>query len=103
MKSCQDCIHLCVCDKQKVTNHKISKSVCKHFKDHSCAVDLSHVMLLEVDEDYGSFQIPKVILYNENHVTQEEALQIARAGEYHPSVLTLPKRQWASLFLNQNE
>lgn len=66
-------------------------------------VDLSHLMLLEVDEDYGSFQVPKVILYNENHVTQEESLRIARAGEYHPSVLVLPKRQWESLFLNRKE
>lgn len=74
--------------------------------DHLIAngiIDLSHVMLLEVDENYGSFQIPKVVLYNENHVTREEALYQARAGEYHPSVFTLPKRQWEYLFLNRKE
>lgn len=63
-------------------------------------VDLSHIMLLEVDEDYGSFQIPKVVPFNKNHVTQKEALQIVKAGEYNPYILSLPERQWKSLFLN---
>ena len=66
-------------------------------------MDFSHIMLFEVDEDYGSFQISKVVLFNKNHLTQEEALRIVKVGEYHPSVLTLPKRQWASLFLNRKE
>lgn len=79
------------CGKGIVADHLIANGV----------VDLSHVMLLEVEEDYGPFQVPKVVLYNENHVTQEEALRIVRAGEYHPSVLTLPKRQWETLFLNR--
>lgn len=82
------------------------KSFEEALADHLIAngvVDLSHMMLLEVDENYGSFQIPKVVLYNENHVTQEEALYQVCAGEYHPSVLTLPKRQWASLFLDCKE
>lgn len=35
MASCNDCIHVVVCDKQKVANHNVSKSVCKHFKAHS--------------------------------------------------------------------
>lgn len=66
-------------------------------------VDLSHIMLLETDEDYGPFQMPKVVLYNENHVTQEEALRIVKAGEYNSSVLVLPKCQWDTLFLNRKE
>lgn len=64
---------------------------------------LSHVMLLDVEEDYGPLKIPKVVLFNENHVSQEEALRIVKAGEYHPSVLILPKSQWESLFLNRKE
>lgn len=39
VKSCNNCIHIAVCDKQKVTNHKISKSACKHFKDNSQYAD----------------------------------------------------------------
>ena len=78
-------------------------TICEQIANAPAAPVLPHLMLLDVEEDYGAFQMPKVILYNENHVTQEEALRIARAGEYHPSVLTLPKRQWESLFLNRKE
>lgn len=40
MKTCKDCIHFDVCNKQKITNHRISQSVCKHFKDKSIVLDL---------------------------------------------------------------
>lgn len=40
MKTCKDCIHYDVCNKQKITNHKISQSVCKHFKDKSLVLNL---------------------------------------------------------------
>lgn len=66
-------------------------------------VDLSHVVLLEVDEDYRSFRMSKVVLFNENQVTQEEAIRVVRAGEYNDNVLIIPKRQWTSLFLNAEE
>ena len=65
--------------------------------------NLSHIMLLEVEEDYKTFRLPKVVLFNENHMTQEEALRIVKSGEYHHSVISMPKRQWESLFLNQSE
>ena len=35
MASRMDCVHVVVCDKQKVINHNISKSVCRHFKNLS--------------------------------------------------------------------
>lgn len=38
--TCKDCMHYDVCDKQKITNHTISKSVCKHFKDKSLFIEL---------------------------------------------------------------
>ncbi|MBQ8567305.1 MAG: hypothetical protein IJ445_06975 [Clostridia bacterium] len=38
--TCNKCIHYDVCDKQKITNRTISKSVCKHFKDKSLFVEL---------------------------------------------------------------
>lgn len=40
MKTCKDCIHFDVCNKQKITNHRISQSVCNHFKDKSLVLDL---------------------------------------------------------------
>ena len=66
-------------------------------------VDLSHLALLDIEEDYRSFRIPKIVLFNENQVTQEEALRVVRAGEYNDNVLVVPKRQWVSLFLNTGE
>ena len=39
-QKCENCIHYEVCDKQKITNHTISKSVCKHYKDKSLFVEL---------------------------------------------------------------
>ena len=66
-------------------------------------VDLSHLALLDIEEDYRSFRIPKIVLFNENQVTQEEALRVVRAGEYNENVLVVPKRQWVSLFLNTGE
>lgn len=61
-------------------------------------MNLSHIMLLEIEEDYGSFRIPKVILFNRNKVSQEEALRLVRAGEYNDNVLCIPESQWRSLF-----
>lgn len=65
--------------------------------------DLSHISLMEIEEDYKSFQIQKVVLFNNNRVTEEEALRILKSGEYHPSVIALPKLQWEQLFLNREE
>lgn len=64
-------------------------------------VCLSHVMLLEIEEDYRSFQLPKVVLFNQNHVTQEETLRIVKAGEYNDNVLVIPTKQYVSLFRNE--
>ena len=38
--TCKDCIHYDVCDEQKKINYKLSKFVCKRFKDKSCFVEL---------------------------------------------------------------
>ena len=37
---CKECLHYEVCDKQKIINHTISKSVCKHYKAKSLFVEL---------------------------------------------------------------
>lgn len=38
--TCKDCLHYEACDEQKKINHKLSKSVCKHFKHKSHFVEL---------------------------------------------------------------
>lgn len=38
-RECKECLHYDVCDKQKITNHTISKSVCKHYKNKSLFVE----------------------------------------------------------------
>lgn len=40
--TCEACIHFAVCDKQRITNHKISKSVCKHFKGKTSVQEVRH-------------------------------------------------------------
>lgn len=47
MNKCENCIHYDVCDKQKITNYTISKSVCKHFKDKSLFIELPSVVYSE--------------------------------------------------------
>ena len=38
--TCKDCLHYEVCDEQKKINHKLSKSICKRFKDKSRFIEL---------------------------------------------------------------
>lgn len=80
-------------DNDEVADHLIANGV----------VVFSHVSLMEIEENYGPFQLQKVALFNNNHVTQEEALRFVQMGEYHPSILVISQRQWETLFLNREE
>lgn len=53
--------------------------------------DLSHIMLIEISKDYGSFVSEEVILFNEAHISEQEALSCAKADAYHKDVLCIPK------------
>lgn len=66
-------------------------------------VDLSHINLIELEEDYRSIQISKVVLFNSNLITQEEALRVVKSGEQSPFVLVMYKSQWEAIFLNKSE
>lgn len=59
---------------------------------------LSHIMLFEVTHQIGPYEMEKVVLFNINKITQEEALRCVKAGEYNDNVLCIPKTQWISLF-----
>lgn len=67
------------------------------------AKDLSHIKMFEVEEDYGSFTRPQVVLFNQNRISLEDAVRHVRAGEYNKNVLVLPKQQWISLFCDGKE
>lgn len=66
-------------------------------------MDLSHIMLLEVVETVGPYSSEKVILFNQNKVTEKEALHAVKADEYNENVLVMTKRQWISLFRDGRE
>lgn len=65
------------------------------------ATPLSHISLIEFKEHVGPYTTEKVVLYNENNITEAEALRIVKADEYNENVLCLPKKQWLALFKNQ--
>ena len=65
--------------------------------------DLSHIKIFEIEEDYGPLQFSKVVLFNENRITQEEAMRLVQAGEYNDNVLVIPEKQFIFLFLDGKE
>ena len=40
MAKCENCIHHGICDENRERNHRISNSVCKHFKDKDLIAEL---------------------------------------------------------------
>lgn len=65
--------------------------------------DLSHIKIFEMEENYGSIQFSKVVLFNENRISKEDATQLIRAGEHNDNMLVIPKTQFTSLFLDGKE
>ena len=65
--------------------------------------DLSHVKLIEAEHCSGPYRMDKVILFNINRISQEEAAWYAEAGEYNENVLCIPKKQWLALFRDGEE
>lgn len=62
---------------------------------------LSHIMLMELEEFIGFHGFEKVMLFNKEKVTEEEALCLVKAGEYNENILVLSRKQWFSLFKNE--
>lgn len=63
-------------------------------------MSLSHIGILECVEELGPYKMPKVVLFNKNKLTSDEAFHFVRSGEYNDNVLILNKSQWVSLFEN---
>ena len=60
--------------------------------------DLSHIKMFECEEHLGPYLRPKVVLFNSNRISLEEAFKYVRAGEFNENVLCLDKIQFISLF-----
>ena len=63
----------------------------------------SHIKVFEIEECYGSVCIPKVVFYNENKITYEDALRYVKLAEYNDNVLVMPKKQAIALFRDGKE
>ena len=66
--TCKDCLHYEACDEQKKINHKLSKSVCKHFKHKSHFVELpcrvgDELYAVRKSERIGKFYIKGFDVY----------------------------------------
>ena len=66
-------------------------------------MDLSHIKMFECVEELGPYQMPKVVLFNNNKLTADEAFRCVQAGEYNDNIVVLEKRQWIALFKNGEE
>lgn len=65
--------------------------------------DLSHIRMLECEEQLGPYRMPKVVLFNQNKLTADEAFRFVQAGEYNDNIVVLEKRQWIALFRDGKE
>ena len=63
-------------------------------------MNLSHVGMLEFEEHLGPYVMPKVALFNNTHLTADEAFAKIRSGEYDKNILVMEKGQWIALFKN---
>ena len=76
--------------------YKLSEKYSNHINTENTG--LSHIARFEVAKHVGSYQVDKVVLFNQNHVSEEEALCLVKAGGHNDHVLALPKTQWVALF-----
>ena len=64
---------------------------------------LEQVKMFEVTEVLGPYETPKVVLFNKNRISYDEALWCVRAGEYNDNVVCLEKRQFYAIFRDGKE
>ena len=62
-----------------------------------------HIVLIEIEEQVGPCRMEKVVLFNSNKISTNEAARLARTGEYNDNVLVIPKSQWLALFRDGKE
>lgn len=69
--------------------------------DKSLEERLSHIRMFETEEDLGFCRTRKVILYNQNKITEDEAFRHVQAEEYNDNIVVLNRRQFDALFLDK--
>lgn len=71
--------------------------------ENEVRLDLSHIKVIEYDEEIGPYRREMVALFNENKISLEDAVRLVRAGEYNDNVLWIPSRQFVALFRDGRE
>lgn len=66
-------------------------------------MNLSHVKMSEVKWCLGSYTMDKVILFNKNRISHEEAVRFVEMDEYNENVLCIPKKQYIALLRDGRE
>ena len=61
------------------------------------------VMSIEFVESCGHIEQEMVALYNDNQISEKDALRVIKSGDYNDNVLVIPRRQWISLFRDGKE
>jgi hypothetical protein len=86
--TCKDCLHYEACDEQKKINYKLSKSVCKRFKDKSRFIELPcRVGDVVYDITLGNAKKQKVISIAVLKSSVTNSLFI-HCGNYRNAILT---------------
>lgn len=62
--------------------------------------DLSFIKMFEIEHSIGPYKEEEVVLFNENHISGEQAMATIKMGWYDDNVLCIPKSQWRALFCN---
>lgn len=60
--------------------------------------DLSFIKMFEIEHFIGPYKEEEVVLFNENHISGEQAMATIKMGWYDNNVLCIPKSQWRELF-----
>lgn len=86
--------------------HQLPEHAFEAIADHLVAnsiTSLPHIKLLEATEKIGPYELEKVILFNSNHISQEEAIHCFETEEDNPDVVILTKAQWVMMFRDGKE
>ncbi len=53
---------------------------------------------IEYSEDFGSFELEKIAIFNEKNISQDDVLAAIHAGDYNPNIIIVTKEQWKNVF-----
>lgn len=85
-----------------VVNDEICISLRKAYEvgQRNAKEQLSHIQLVEFDENYGgNLSVEKVAVFNDRHTTEENVDIFLGTGEtYNPEILIATKTQWCNIF-----